>query len=149
MVSISTKQKCQSLQPEQIKTLVIDDDYIILSLLEMILQSVGIEKIDVAEDGTKAISMLYDANPPYDLVLCDMNMPLKNGLEVHSAMRANEHCADAFFMLVTAVTEAQLEAINSGVNGYIAKPIEREMLIKKIAQQFPAIHVDNPANENA
>lgn len=150
-INLSTKQKRQIMSPQSIKALVIDDDHIISSLLEMILQSAGIEKIHIADDGIKAISMLYDATIPYDLVLCDMNMPLKNGLDVHKALRANERCADTFFMLVTAVSEAKQihAAINSGVNDYIVKPIEKDTLLKKIARHFPNIHIDNQVDESA
>lgn len=150
-INLSIKQKRQIMSPQSIKALVIDDDYIISSLLEMILQSAGIEKIHIAEDGIKAISMLYEATIPYDLVLCDMNMPLKNGLDVHKAIRDSEHCADTFFMLVTAVSEAKQihAAINSGVNDYIVKPIEKDTLLKKIAKHFPNIHIDNQVDERA
>lgn len=147
---LAAKYKRQIMSPQCIKTLVVDDDVIMLSLIEMILQSAGIEKIHTAEDGEKAISMLYEATIPYDLVLCDMNMPLKNGLDVHKAIRTSERYADTFFMLVTAVSEAREidAAINSGVNDYAVKPIEKNTLLKKIARHFPNIHIDKQADES-
>jgi len=144
-------QKRSMLKPTQIKVLIVDDDELISSILKVILQSIGIHNIESAADGLKAISMLYDANPVYDLVLCDWHMPIKNGLDVHNAMRAAERYMDTCFILVTAVTEAKQirEAIDEGVDDYIVKPIEEQKIIKKIARHFPKIIApeENPSQE--
>lgn len=134
-------QKRAQMQPGDIKVLVVDDDNLISSIMQVLLNSYGIQQLDIAEDGLKAISMLYDANPIYDLVLCDWNMPIKNGLDVHNAMRAAERYTDACFMLVTAVTEAKQirAAIEEGVDDYVVKPIEEEKIIKKIQRYFPKV----------
>ena len=99
----------------------------------------------IANDGLKGISTLYDANPVYDIVLCDWNMPIKNGLDVHNAMRAAERYMEACFMLVTAVTEAKQirSAIEEGVDDYVVKPIEEEKFIRKIARHFPLINISD------
>jgi two-component system, chemotaxis family, chemotaxis protein CheY len=137
--------KHSQMKPEDIKALIVDDDNLIVMLLQTILTSAGIKKVDTTEDGLKAISMLYDANPVYDLVLCDWNMPIKNGLDVHNAMRAAERYIDTCFMLVTAVTEAKQirAAIDEGVDDYAVKPIEEQKIIKKIARHFPLVGVAN------
>lgn len=136
-----TATKRSLMEPKKISVLVVDDDDLIASLMKAILQSVGIEKIDVAADGLKAISMLYDASPVYDLVLCDWNMPIKSGLDVHNAMRAAERYMETCFMLVTAVTEAKQirSAIEEGVDDYIVKPIDEQKIISKIARHFQQI----------
>lgn len=138
-VSVATKRSL--MEPKKIKVLVADDDDLIATLMKAILQSVGIQQIDVATDGLKAISMLYDANPVYDLVLCDWNMPIKSGLDVHNAMRAAERYMETCFILVTAVTEAKQirSAIEEGVDDYIVKPIEEQKIISKIARHFQQI----------
>jgi two-component system chemotaxis response regulator CheY len=134
-------QRRSQLEPAQIRVLIVDDDELISSLLQTLLGSIGIRYVDSAPDGLKAISMLYDANPVYDLVLCDWHMPIKNGLDVHNAMRAAERYMETCFVLVTAVTEAKLirEAIDEGVDDYVVKPIEEQKIIKKIARHFPKI----------
>jgi two-component system, chemotaxis family, chemotaxis protein CheY len=138
---LSIAAKRAQILPANLKVLVVDDDELIATLMHTLLRSLGIEQIDTAEDGLKAISMLYDANPIYDLVLCDWNMPIKNGLDVHNAMRAAERYSDTCFMLVTAVTEAKQirAAIDDGVDDYVVKPIEEQKIIKKIARYFPKI----------
>lgn len=131
----------QQLMPENIRVLVVDDDNLLIELLKAILNSAGITKVDLANDGMKAVNMLYEANPIYDLVLCDWHMPEKNGIDVHTAMRASERYLHTVFMLVTAVTEAKQirEAIDEGVDDYVVKPLEQEKMLRKIARHFPQV----------
>lgn len=135
----------QQLTPDQIKILVVDDDNLLLELLIAILNSAGINKIDVASDGMKAITAMYETNPVYDLVLCDWHMPGKNGMDVHNAMRASERYHGTIFMLVTAVTEAKQirDAIEQGVDDYVVKPLEQEKMLRKIARHFPQVKINN------
>lgn len=130
-----------NLEPEDIRVLVVDDDQLICDLLDVYLRNEGIVQIDTASDGMKGINMMFNANPIYDLILCDWNMPTKSGLDVHNAMRAAERYQHAIFMLVTAVAEASQirSAIEEGVDDYVIKPIEQEKLFKKIARFFPRV----------
>lgn len=131
----------QQLTAAQIRVLVVDDDQLMCELITAYLRAVGITQIDYANDGLKGISMMYDANPIYDLVLCDWNMPTKSGIDVHNAMRAAERYMGTVFMLVTAVSDAKQirSAIEDGVDDYVVKPIEQEKLIKKINRFFPQV----------
>ena len=130
--------------PERIRVLIVDDDDLSAQLAATYLQAVGIQQIETASDGLEAINMLFNAKKVYHLVLCDWDMPIKNGLDVHNAMRASERYQQTCFMLVTAITEAKLirEAIEQGVDDYLAKPVSQETLIKKIGKVFTLI---NPA----
>jgi len=121
------------LTSNKIRVLLVDDDQFICDLVRAFLTAADIEIIDSAQDGMEAVSMLYDANPVYDLVLCDWNMPNKSGLGVHDAMRAAERYYGTVFMLVTGVTEAKQirAAIEEGVDDYVVKPIEQDKLLKK------------------
>jgi len=131
----------QELTPAQIRVLLVDDDELICELISAYLQAAGMYQIDIANDGLKGIGMMYEANPVYDLVICDWHMPTKTGLDVHNAMRAAERYLGTVFMLATGVTEAKQirAAIDEGVDEYIVKPIEQDKLIKKIARFFPQV----------
>ena len=131
-------ERRQNVAPENIRVLVVDDDQLICDLLTAYLRSLGVTQIDTANDGMKGINMMFNANPIYDLVLCDWNMPAKSGIDVHNAMRAAERYHHAIFMLVTAVTEANQirSAIQEGVDDYVVKPIEQDKLAKKIGRFF-------------
>lgn len=135
----------QNLAAENIRVLVVDDDQLICDLLTTYLHALGITRINTTSDGMKAINKMFNANPIYDLVLCDWNMPAKSGIDVHNAMRAAERYHHAIFMLVTAVTEANQirNAIQKGVDDYVVKPIEQDKLAKKIGRFFPLIKSTN------
>lgn len=132
------------LAPGHIRVLLVDDDQLICELVDAYLRAAGIQLIDYANDGMRGISMMYEANPIYDLVLCDWNMPGKSGIDVHNAMRAAERYLGTVFMLVTAVSEAKQirTAIEDGVDDYVVKPIEQDKLMKKIARFFPRVKAD-------
>lgn len=132
------------LEAEDIRVLVVDDDQLICDLLNVYLRSGGILQIDTASDGMKGINMMFNANPTYDLILCDWNMPAKSGIDVHNAMRAAERYHHAIFMLVTAVSEATQirSAIEEGVDDYVVKPIEQDKLFKKIRRFFPKLTIN-------
>lgn len=132
------------LAPGYIRVLLVDDDQLICELVDAYLRAAGIQLIDYANDGMRGISMMYEANPIYDLVLCDWNMPGKSGIDVHNAMRAAERYLGTVFMLVTAVSEAKQirTAIEDGVDDYVVKPIEQDKLMKKIARFFPRVKAD-------
>lgn len=134
----------QKLLPGEIRVLLVDDDELMCDLITAYLEAIGITHINYANDGQRGITMMYEANPIYDLVLCDWNMPSKSGLDVHSAMRAAERYLGTVFMLVTAVSEAKQirSAIDDGVDDYVVKPIEQDKLIKKIARFFPLIKTE-------
>ncbi|WP_323814594.1 response regulator [Cellvibrio sp. NN19] len=134
----------QKLSPAQIRVLLVDDDQLMCELMTAYLQAIGITQIDQANDGQRGITMMYEAHPIYDLVLCDWNMPSKSGLDVHSAMRAAERYLGTVFILVTAVSEAKQirSAIEDGVNDYVVKPIEQDKLVKKIARFFPQVKME-------
>jgi len=131
-------ERRQTAAPEDIRVLVVDDDQLICDLLTAYLRALGVTQIDTANDGMKGINMMFNANPVYDLVLCDWNMPAKSGIDVHNAMRAAERYHHTIFMLVTAVTEASQirSAIQEGVDDYVVKPIEQDKLAKKIGRFF-------------
>jgi two-component system chemotaxis response regulator CheY len=131
------------LAPGHIRVLLVDDDQLICELVDAYLRAAGIQLIDYANDGMRGISMMYEANPIYDLV-CDWNMPGKSGIDVHNAMRAAERYLGTVFMLVTAVSEAKQirTAIEDGVDDYVVKPIEQDKLMKKIARFFPRVKAD-------
>lgn len=140
-IKVSAAQRRQQLPAEKIRVLLVDDDNASAEIITLYLQALGIKIIDQANDGLKALSMLFNANPVYDLVICDWNMPFKNGLEVHTAMRTAERYEDVYFILATGITEARKirAAIEEGVNDYLAKPIEQATLNKKMMRIFPQI----------
>ncbi|WP_185236592.1 response regulator [Teredinibacter franksiae] len=116
------------------RVLIAEDNADSANLLLDILQDFGMKNVDLAVDGIEAFDKIKKSKAPYDLVLCDWDMPELNGLEVHSKAKASNTLRGAHFMMVTAVSEASRirEAIQQGVNDYIVKPIDVDVLESKI-----------------
>ncbi len=114
--------------------LIAEDNHDSAELLRGVLEDMGIKKADVVEDGRAAVYALQNCSPPYDIVLCDWDMPEMNGLEVRKAVKSLAKLRDTHFVMVTANSESARirEAIMHGVNDYIVKPVDVEVLEKKL-----------------
>lgn len=114
--------------------LIAEDNRDSAQLLRGVLEDMGINKIDIVEDGRAALYALQNCSPPYDLVLCDWDMPEMSGMEVHRSVRSLAKLQDTHFVMVTAISEAGRirEAIQQGVSDYMVKPIDVDVLEKKL-----------------
>ncbi len=88
---------------------------------------------EIAENGKMAVDMLEKSDPGYyQLILMDVQMPIMNGYEATKAIRKleNKELASIPILAMTAnaFEEDRMEAINSGMNGHISKPIDVKVL---------------------
>ena len=114
----------------KLKILIIEDDETSEMLLSIAVQKLGSEIISV-KTGTEAVVACLN-NPDIDVVLMDIQMPGMNGYEATSKIR--EFNKDVIIIAQTAFAlEGDREkAIASGCNDYLAKPIKKNELLKKI-----------------
>jgi two-component system chemotaxis response regulator CheY len=126
------------------KALVADDSNSMRKALVNSLSACGITDIVEAGDGEEALQRF--AEGPFDLVLTEWNMSLRNGLEVVQAIRAGG--AKTPIIMITAEAEKTrvIEAIKAGVNDYVIKPFTEEMLKDKIERVIGQLA---PATETA
>lgn len=94
--------------------------------------------VEHAEDGQECVNMLSDAPAKYyDIILMDIQMPKMNGYEASKTIRAMVDPEKAgipiLAMTANAFEEDKREAIRSGMNGHLAKPINVSSLMKEIA----------------
>ena len=108
----------------QKRILIVDDQGSIRSVFKLVLQDMGFHNIDSATDGGDAIDHLKAA--PYDLVICDWNMPKLSGVEVLQIVRECDATATLPFMMVTSASETERvqEAVGEGVSDYLIKPFQ-------------------------
>ena len=118
-----------------LKILVAEDNEVNQLVIKRILHSeIPTIRIEFASDGDEVISMVTEAE--YDLVLMDIQMPKKNGIETTKMIR--EHSLPRINTLkIIALTASarKSEAENclaNGMNGYTSKPIIKEELMGKI-----------------
>lgn len=105
-----------------------------------ILKDVGLV-VDRANDGLQCVEMM-EAAPSgyYDLVLMDIQMPRMNGYEATRIIRRMDDRAKAnvtiLAMTANAFEEDKREAIESGMNAHLSKPIEVDKLIKTLKRSL-------------
>ena len=128
----------KSVTLENARVLVADDDNESATLLCGLLEDMGIRTIDHATDGRDAFDHIKSAESAYDIILCDWDMPELSGMEVYKKAKASNTLRGAHFCMVTGVSEATKirEAIQGGVNDYIVKPVDGEILLGKINANF-------------
>ena len=95
-------------------------------------------EIQCVRDGREAVEEFNtSAAGYYDLILIDIQMPVMDGYEATRAIRLSSH-EDAERIPILAMTanafrEDEAAALEAGMNGHIAKPIEVEALYRKIS----------------
>jgi len=94
-------------------------------------------KIDVAGNGIEAVEKFTANGDKYDLVFMDIHMPVMDGHEATREIRASAHPAAKQMPIVAMTANAFREDVErckeSGMNDHISKPIERALMIDKMA----------------
>lgn len=122
------------------RVLLAEDVALNMEVAVKLLQMVGID-VFCAEDGRQAL-LLYEQHEPYyfDCILLDINMPVMNGYEAAKAIRksARADCDNIaiYAMTANAFSEDVTAALNAGMNGHIAKPIETKVLYNTLKIAF-------------
>jgi two-component system, chemotaxis family, chemotaxis protein CheY len=115
--------------------LVVDDSATIRKILQRVLTQTDlvIGSVKEAGDGVEALKAL-EANKP-SLVLCDINMPNMDGLQLLTAVRARAEWSDVRFIMITTEgsPERVMEAVRLGASGYVRKPFTADEMKEKIA----------------
>jgi CheY-like chemotaxis protein len=99
-------------------------------------------EIQVAKDGDMALDIMnrrngYESHPLPDLVLLDLNIPKKNGIEVLSNVKANERLARIPVVVLTSSQSGKdiMKSYNLHANGYVVKPADLDYFAH-VAQAF-------------
>ena len=111
--------------------LVVDDKDTVRQMLSKTLQSEGYE-VDMAEDG--AIALEKAKEKQYDLILTDLKLPKKDGLEVLSTMKDLDPDVAVIVMTAYGTIESAVQAMKMGAFDFLTKPFDTDhlsMLIKR------------------
>ena len=112
------------------KVLVADDSGVMRKIIIRALNSCGITDIVEAADGAEALARFKEHK--FDLVMTDWNMPNKTGLEAVQDIRATGSDVPIIMITTEAETTRVRDAIQAGVNDYLAKPFDNDLLKQKI-----------------
>lgn len=113
-----------------LKVLVVEDNLLNQLLMRTLLDDFGFDR-DIAADGKIAIEKLETKS--YDIILMDIQMPVMNGFEATEYIRNTMNSNIPIIALTADVSTEDIEKCNSvGMNDYIAKPIDENLLYNKI-----------------
>ena len=115
------------------KILLVEDNEMNKDMLSRRLTKKGYEVI-FAMDGQEAIDMAQSETP--DVVLMDMGLPVKDGLQATKEIKENSDTANIPIIALTAnaMAEHRQEALDGGCDEYETKPIPLPSLLEKIEQ---------------
>ena len=116
----------QGVMTRSLRVLVVDDEEVIRDILATLLEREGWQ-VTTASNGTRALSA-FEAEP-HDVVLLDLMLPDRPGLEVLAEIRRRD--PDAVVVIVTAYSsiEGAIEAMRLGAFHYIPKPFQNEEVL--------------------
>ena len=113
-----------------IKILVAEDEKIMLDILESELDHAGYD-VTAAKDGAEASALCSENH--YDIILLDVKMPHKSGIEVLEEIRADSKLPVVIMITAFASIENAVEAMKLGADDYITKPYDINELLNKIS----------------
>lgn len=113
------------------KILVADDEPNILLSLEFLLQREGFE-VSIARDGQQALDAVHSVEP--DLLVLDVMMPNKTGLEVCQQLRADPATSQIPILMLTAKGREtdMAKGLALGADAYMTKPFSTRELVAKV-----------------
>ena len=120
------------------KILLVEDNALNREISRELLQNDGFQ-VEEADDGDAALEKVRNSTPgDIALILMDIQMPRMNGYEATRRIRALDNKALAGIPIIAltanAFEEDRREALAAGMNGHVAKPIDRTALRKEISR---------------
>jgi two-component system alkaline phosphatase synthesis response regulator PhoP len=117
------------------RILIADDEPDILEIVSYNLSREGYE-IYTAKDGNEALDMAKQLQP--DLIILDIMMPKKTGVEVCQILRAQPAFQETLIIFLTALSDeaSQIKGLETGADDYVNKPISPKVLVSRVNALF-------------
>jgi len=117
------------------KVLIADDEPDIVEILRYNLEKEGYEVV-TAKNGDEALDKARQAQP--QLIVLDMMMPKKSGMEVCEILRAQPQYRDVLIMFLTALSDeaTQIKGFGTGADDYVSKPVSPSVFVSKVNALF-------------
>jgi two-component system, OmpR family, response regulator len=111
------------------RVLLVEDDRMIGEAIESALQD-ATYAVDWVRDGLAALIAIQSAN--YDLVLLDLGLPKKDGLEVLNAVRGKDNLVPVVIITARDGVEDRIRGLDAGADDYVLKPFEMAELLARM-----------------
>lgn len=120
------------------KVLLVEDNELNMEIASELLKFVNLQ-VEHAENGKVAVNIFRNSKEKeYALIFMDIQMPLMNGYDAARCIRSSEHPAAGTIPIIAMTANAFNDdvqaALDAGMNGHLAKPIDVEALYKTIAR---------------
>ena len=117
------------------RVLIADDEPDILEIIKYNLQINGYI-VEIAKDGDEAIKKAKEYKP--DLIILDIMMPKKNGIEVCKILRSQPEFNDTVIIFLTALNDelSHVKGLEFGADDFISKPVSPNIIISKVNAIF-------------
>jgi two-component system response regulator QseB len=107
------------------RILLVEDDRMIAEGVRKALRGEGFA-VDWVEDGEAALSAA--GGEPYDLVLLDLGLPKRDGLDVLRALRARGHTLPVLIVTARDAVADRVKGLDAGADDYLVKPFDLDEL---------------------
>jgi len=123
------------MDPKGKKILIADDEPDILEIISYNLKMEGYDVV-TAKDGEDALQKAKISKP--DLIILDVMMPNKNGMEVCKILRAQPAFHETLIIFLTALNDelSHVRGLEYGADDYLSKPISPKVLVTKVNSLF-------------
>lgn len=120
--------------------LIADDEPDILEVIEYNLLKEGYRVIK-AKNGREALEKAQQSKP--DLIILDVMMPEKTGIEVCRLLRMNPSFKNTLIIFLSALSDetSEIKGLETGADDYITKPVSQKVLLSKVHALFRRIEV--------
>ncbi|MGZ5279114.1 MAG: response regulator [Pseudobdellovibrionaceae bacterium] len=122
--------KIQQAHLAHLKVLVVDDVLDNQVLVRKFLERAGSE-VEVASDGQEAVEKAL--HTPYDLILMDLQMPVLDGYNATTRLRAQGYTKPILALTAHALKDEQERCLKMGFNGFLTKPIRQNDLLTELS----------------
>jgi two-component system chemotaxis response regulator CheY len=109
---------------KSVRALIIDDSSVMRKIVERALRQAGLELSELREAGNGAEALAVLGQAGVDLILCDINMPVMDGLEFVKQVKdvANAKGVPVVMITTEGGESHVVQALSAGAKGYIRKP---------------------------
>ncbi|KFZ23585.1 hypothetical protein V502_01934 [Pseudogymnoascus sp. VKM F-4520 (FW-2644)] len=114
--------------------LVVEDNLINQTIMVKLLKGYGFKNIDVASNGKEGLELVQKAQLAYRLILMDINMPVMDGITATEMIRGMGLDVPIIAMTANALKGDEESYLASGMNDYVAKPVDRRILLRVLVK---------------
>ncbi|QPJ65560.1 MAG: response regulator [Candidatus Nitrohelix vancouverensis] len=121
------------------KILIVDDEADVREVLKLHLAA-GKFSVLEASNGEEAITLMKMGSNlvQVGLIICDIRMPKVNGIDAINYIRSNAPSIPILVITGYPDTNLAVSLMEKGVKGYLVKPVEKDVLLKKVKEVFEA-----------